>query len=231
MATRLLTAGGLLAVGLALVPAAPGDDKPGDKSAAQAEAIKAIPLAIDLGRHGTETKSPLELVTAAAMLAKYGLAPSKAVPAITEGPGAKTEGDDAELPPLSLKAETAKYLAEARRLAGDDKEIAGLIARVEESGRQTRASGMPQSISRKIRMGVTHTYTVAMAPGTYSAASVVGNGTNSYTLTVTGNLTGRHGGFTGPSPAVTWTPGRAQQWTIAVTNNGPGMGTYTLNHN
>lgn len=234
--TAGVLAAGLLACGAATVaqdkdrPASAADIK---KANDDADIVQTIALASDLAEHGEKQKSGLQLLTAATLFRQTKVIPSKAKPKVTlpEGVAASPE-DDAEAKPIGMQARATELFAAAKKVA-TEKNDALLLKLIEDTEKQESATraGSPRSYTRGIRQGVTHTFTATMVPGSACAAGVVGNGKNSFTITVTGAQGIRTGSYTGANPRIVWNAARQPHWTIEVTNNGPGHGTYTMSHN
>ncbi len=224
----------LVLAGLACLMIGPGlparaddkDEKAPEGTKERGEAVKQIGMAFDLAALGRKTRSPEMLISAASILRQYRAEQSDAAP--------KGEGDDkpeaAKL--LSLKDTSDGLLAEAKKMAEvekvDKKMIADLADYVAEKGRGSTIG--TRTRTHRILNGRTHTYALRFFKAAPANVSVTGNGVNTLTLVVTGP-TGRFGTWTGPNPAIAWTPLGTGNFTITVTNNGPGPCVYTLFHN
>jgi hypothetical protein len=224
-----------LVVNLAIPPAAPADDPMPDtpeakKAASAGEGVRAVIVANELVALGRKTKNAEDLVTAARLLRGVMSTPSKDKPKIEYPEGLKPSDEDTkDVAPASLIAESDKLLAEAAEMAKDDEFIQKMIERVKKMERA--ALGGPRSYTQGIRRGVTHTYHVNMAAGTFSRVAVSSPSGNTLTLRVVGDGGVRAGESTGPAPSIVWTPTKTHGWTIYVTNDGPGFCNYTLYHN
>ena len=233
MTNRTLSVG-MVAAGLVTLLAlsglpAPAQDKSAKaapameaKESPEGEAVKNIALAYDLAALGRKSDSPEMLLAAAKILGMYKSNPGKDKPKVSGGVDEPTE-------PLSLSEEAQKLLTEAKEKAKGDKAIIALADAIAD-GLSRGSYGGPRSYTHQPRSGATLTWNVNFIPGQMARVSVIGNGRNSITLTAT-FPGGRVETFTGPNPSLVLVPGVAGSTQITVTNNGPGVCRFTVQHN
>jgi hypothetical protein len=216
----LFLLGCLLAAG---TPQAAAEDKKADPAAmAKAEAVRLIGTAYNLAEYGREQKAPEALVAAARIL--RGIHTTEGKEKFTaEG------GDAARKESPNLEEVSDKLLAEARKMAGDDKAVLELADRVANmKGRG--AFGGPQAYTHQPGGGVNVTYNVHFIPGEPASVSVAGDGVHLLRTTIRGP-----GGYfytwTGYNASTSWIVGVDGNTTINVRNLGPGAVFYTVYHN
>jgi hypothetical protein len=190
-----------------------------------ADDVRHIASALDLAELGRKEKSPVLLIAAARTLRLIPTTPRKEKVEVKEG---KDELKANEEAPGMVKM-SDDLLAEAMKLAPDDKVIADLVQRVKET--KTRESlGGPRTYYHRPGAGSTIVHTATFRGGRVGRVVVNGNGINTLTLRVAGPGTGRWE-WIGPNPSLDFVPGITGVCTISVTNNGPGPVAYTLWHN
>jgi hypothetical protein len=230
--TALLLAGlaGLVGLSGGLGAADKKDEAPSAPAGAGPNEAQQIAMAYDLADMGHRAKAPDLLVTAARILRRINPIDGTDQPA-AEG------GNDAKGEKVSLKEVADGWLAEARKMAPDDKAIAALADQAAkedlvfppEPGKRGTFGG-PRQYFHRPGVGVALTWNLRFRGGQPASVSVQGNGRNTLTLTVRGN----DGVFltqTGPNPAANWVPAASAGYTVTVRNDGPGSAAYTLYHN
>jgi hypothetical protein len=189
------------------------------------DAVRHIAAALDLAELGRKEKAPELLIAAARALRMIPATAGKDKAEVKEGKDELKSGEEAP----SMVTMSDELLAEAMKLAGDDKAIAELAQRVKET--KTRESlGGPRSYYHRPGAGSTIVHTATFLAGRRGSVTVSGNGVNSLTLRVDGPGRG-HWEWTGLNPHLDFYPGLTGVCTISVTNNGPGPVAYTLWHN
>jgi hypothetical protein len=211
---------------LSLGPVVLADEKPTKvESDPAAVAVKHIASALDLAELGRKEKAPELLIAAARTLRMVTTTPGKEKVDVKEGKDELKADEEAP----SMVRMSDELLAEAMKLAPDDKVIADLAQRVKET--KTRESvGGPRSYYHRPGAGSTIVHTATFLAGRVGSVTASGNGVNTLTLRVAGPGTGRWE-WVGRNPHLDFVPGSTGVCTISVTNNGPGPVAYTLWHN
>jgi hypothetical protein len=228
MTKRFLAVAVLLA-GLSCLTLGPGvlaeEKKDAPTSDPAAIAVRHIASALDLAELGRKEKEPELLIAAARTLRMISTVPGKEKVEVKEGKDELKEGDKA---PTMTEMSDA-LLAEALKLAPDDKVIADLVQRVKET--KTRESlGGPRTYYHRPGAGSTIVHTARFIGGRVGRVAVTGNGVNTLTLRVEGPG-GAHWVWVSRNPSLDFVPGQTGVCTISVTNDGPGPVAYTLWHN
>jgi hypothetical protein len=201
------------------------DKKDAPASDPAAEAVKHIASALDLAELGRKEKEPELLIAAARTLRMIATTPGKEK---VEVKGGKDELKDDDKAP-SMTRMSDDLLAEAQRMAPDDKVIADLVQRVKEA--KTRESiGGPRTYYHRPGAGTTIVHTATFIGGRVARVTVSGNGVNTLTLHVD-REGGGHWTWISRNPHLEFVPGGTGVFTISVTNDGPGPVAYTLWHN
>jgi hypothetical protein len=219
----LFLLGCLLAAG---TPQAAGEDKKAEPEAKPNEAGKNVLLigtAFNLVEYGRKEKAPEMLIAAARIL--------RGIPQGKEGEEKVTAegGDAARKTSPDLVEVSDKLLAEARKMAGDDKTVLELADRVaKEKGRG--AFGGPRQYTHQPGGGVNVTWNVHFIPGQLASVSVAGDGVNLLRTTVRGPG-GYSYSWTGYNASTSWVVGRDGNTTINVVNLGGSPAYYTVYHN
>jgi hypothetical protein len=226
---------GLLAV--ALVPGAQSDEPrnegPREKAAqARSEAVSQLALAQALATRGRQTKSPLELLTAAEILRRLGVP----VEELKVEPKVEGKAGDTEArvePPLSLAEEADVLLEDARSLASRQLKEGKLseasaaaiesLAREIKSLKTTRgALGGPRRRAGFLHPGQSHTFTIEYNGYSMARVFVHSEGRSPLRVVVHNADGAVRAEDSGWNPSVGWMPARrpAVPFVIRVENIG-----------
>jgi hypothetical protein len=183
-----------------------------------------IGLAFSLAEYGRKNKSPDSLVAAARILRKIRTTPLTDKPTDEAPKGEKPDKVEAGSE-VSLVAESDKMLAEARKMAPDDKLIADLADRAAKE--KTRAAlGGPRSYSGAIRAGHTQTHNVSFRVGELASVTVSGNGVTFFRVKAINDAGVVVSENSGRYVNLRWVPERTRAFRIVITSEGPGPSNY-----
>jgi len=237
----LLVACGIGIVSLALAadkpatadkaPPAATADVTNPKLTPEAEAVGQITMAEDLIDYGRKQKAPEALITAARILGSIPAGKTGDQKPETEKPD-KAPPAGEKRPVMSHKP--ADLLAEAKKMAPDDKTIATLADEVAKilAEKPKGVSTGPASVSNGIDAGATDTWRYNFAGGEYARVDVYGDGASDLSLTILDGSGPRFlGPFTGTHCWAYWTPPADGRYTVKIYNVGGNTTSYTMNTN